>query len=137
MTRPLKFRALRDGTWYTMEFVGGGLLWSSELLKILADKSPRDVKFEAFCQFTGLSDKNGKEIYEGDLLRITPDTDLLDPEVVQVYFKDGGFIVEYDFTESDLLTATPPIGWAIDHWDAGGDKYEVIGNIHENPELLK
>ena len=68
-------------------------------------------------QYTGLKDKNGKEIYEGDVLR----------------FETGCLgVVIYE-----------PPSWGVD-WGGvtnfGGifyNKAEIIGNIHENPELLK
>lgn len=82
-------------------------------------------------QFTGLHDKVEREIYEGDIIEI--DHDLGEKSKTTVVFQDGGFVVEDDFGEADLLT----VGWAIEAWDAAGDTYTVIGNIHENPELLK
>jgi uncharacterized phage protein (TIGR01671 family) len=82
------------------------------------------------CQFTGLTDKNGKEIYEGDLIRVTsaPGKDAFGEEmpdhdvIAKVFFKDGAF--QTDFYNS-LLRIALPGNWQV----------EVIGNIYENPEL--
>ena len=67
-------------------------------------------------QFTGLLDKGGKEIYEGDIVRPLGDT-----VSWTVYFKDGSFLVG-PLEEQTLL-------WSY--------LCEVIGNIYENPELIK
>lgn len=77
--------------------------------------------FENLEQFTGLYDKNGKEIYEGDILK-NPDYE----EVFFVEYHDG--VAGY-------------VGWGDDKiagcYLITGDDIEVIGNIHENPELLE
>lgn len=75
-------------------------------------------------QFTGLKDKNGKEIYEGDLLR-----EKNDPDVARVIYQDGAYWFCYD--KKNLFT----YDWAKDN-DAWGNLI-VVGNIYENPELLK
>ena len=70
-------------------------------------------------QYTGLIDKNGKEIYEGDIVRYADDYE----ENAEVVFDDGGFQVE----------------WPINIERLEGDitcMMEVVGNIHENKELL-
>ena len=93
---------------------------------IVADLTKVDV-----MQFTGLKDKNGKEIYKGDILRIINEYDKVN--ITEVKFIDGGFTVEDDFGEYDMTT----IGWAINIWDNENSNYEIIGNIYENPDLLK
>ncbi|MDQ4121671.1 MAG: YopX family protein [Acidobacteriota bacterium] len=78
-------------------------------------------------QFTGLKDKNGVEIYEGDVLRMENYHGEIFIDDVQ--FRDGAFQVEVRDAEYDLTV----IGW-LDELDI---KAEVIGNIYENAELLK
>lgn len=69
-------------------------------------------------QFTGLLDKNGKEIYEGD---ISWDSEY--EEYGKIYFDDGCFCYEHDNVIEQL-----------GEWH---DSIEVIGNIYQNPDLLK
>ena len=69
---------------------------------------------ETVGQFTGLTDKNGKKIFEGDILEFRRG------RTHAVKFEDGAYI----FTGTAI-----PVRYA--------DKFKVIGNIHDNPELLK
>lgn len=70
-------------------------------------------------QFTGLHDKNGKEIYEGDILKAVFTDGVSDVDDLQVVtFKDGCFM------DGDMGL-----------WETYTDS-EIIGNIYENPELF-
>ena len=82
----------------------------------------------AWMQFTGLHDKNGKEIYEGDILKHQKATE---PE-------DKGWIIEYVPCQfiAKLITIIPGEGFTLSAFNAYFEKCEVIGNIYENPELL-
>lgn len=71
-------------------------------------------------QFTGLLDKNGKEIYEGDVL------------------PNGKTVLTVKWTE-DICNEYGCVGWNVGMGGYGGgcaSEMEVIGNIYENPELL-
>ena len=80
-------------------------------------------------QYTGLKDKNGKEIWEGDIVRWVFDyMDMGDGNCQEL--KDIG---EIEFSEGAFTVDGKSV---IGHWTSSAE-IEVIGNIHENKDLLK
>lgn len=74
---------------------------------------------DTVCQFTGFLDKNGKEIYEGDVIHIGPDY------YVVIWVEDlGGFYLKVDYAK---LPCTSPLGAMLCRFD-----FEVIGNINDD-----
>jgi len=119
MQRKIKFRAWHLG--HKRMFTG------DELISIDFKKKGALLYFQYgwttlatlhLMQFTGLNDKNGKEIYEGDILKANY-TDLL-----TVVFENGSFCFANNINSgSDRLHQNRT------------ERLEVVGNIFENPEL--
>lgn len=74
-------------------------------------------------QFTGLKDKNGKEVYDGDIIQVDNEEN---PAITECKYDKGCFILEDN---------------AGGHWTRQlhhqPERLTIIGNIYENPELLK
>ena len=89
---------------------------------------------------TGMKDNYDKEIYEEDILRLWSYKDEDNPENDEykdylVYWNEGSFTINW---EEEYSCCT--LGYAITAWEADSTEYkdwQVIGNIFENPELLK
>lgn len=115
--REIKFRAwYRDRKVMTDGFSLGNLLKTAnsqdEISFMMAQQ------YSEIMQFTGLHDKNGKEIYEGDWVR---------------FRTRGGNEMIYDVKWSDFKTGFKPSRLTYNNHE----EIEVIGNIYQNPELLK
>lgn len=131
MGRKIKFRAKRfdNGKWvYGYYYAVGGYHYIHSVRKMFGDSwvsNTYAVDPKTVGQFTSLPDVNGKEIYEDDICAFEFRSQ---KRVEAVIFMDGSFA----------------LGWAITLRRSQTDEYkevkgsvEVIGNIHDNPDLLQ
>ena len=124
MSREIKFRVWdKDLAKYL-----GGCEIDSLMAELSADDDGRGVIIEQICparyifeQYTGLKDKNGKEIYEGDIVKG-------DMGVFEVKWYD--LVAQFMFRPNMSMKYHPPFT------STQLEIMDVIGNIHENPELL-
>jgi uncharacterized phage protein (TIGR01671 family) len=133
MNREIKFRTYNKGTGlmsYNGAYKKGVWLSIASNGKLIAVTDDRNIgwtEIEApeieLMQFTGLLDKSGKEIYEGDIIINDAYSNMRD---------DGSHkcrIVEFMYASWQPFDEQNRDGYAASEW-------EVIGNIYENPELL-
>lgn len=123
MNRDIKFRAW-DGT-KLREVTSINF---SEKKAHFGDGEWGKLKDCPLVQYTGLKDKNGTECYEGDIIR-----DSEDDRVYQVKWHDD---VDYPAFDTDPIHSNGDSN-GFSYMALGGDGFEVIGNIYENPELTK
>lgn len=132
MTRELKFRAwIKDTSvmvsWETIQD-NYNMMLASIHDYIAGDDC-------VVMQFTGLKDKNGVEIYESDIIIVNHfEVIEYDDEGTESVFGDCTSCVEYKGA-SYCFRSDTCVDVTLDVIDA--DELEVIGNIHEHPELLK
>lgn len=123
--REILFKAKRkdNGEWVE------GLIWKKKFntSKIFISYFPDNDDYEdvvvvdsdTICQYTGLTDKNGNKIWENDILK-------------------SGLVVTWEKEFASFCLSRK--GWAFRHFfgeAVNGCDCEVIGNIFDNPELLK
>ncbi len=95
----------------------------------------KDFKYENLVQCTGLKDKNGKLIFEGDIVKVTASRDTSGYGEV-VYHQAGCTYVICGFKENPCVLYPRRKGEFFLHLEQWLCT-EIIGNIYENPELLE
>lgn len=87
------------------------------------------VRHDTIGQYTGLTDKNGTKIFEGDILKIYYYGKSKIFGVVK--FDESRFFIDDDYMRDDIK-AKAPMTEMFSRYE-----FEVVGNIHDNPELMK
>ncbi|MEE3747183.1 YopX family protein [Streptococcus suis] len=109
-----KFRA-----WFGSEMYDKPVVYDGEFYLDWRDfEDGKTYNGAVLMQSTGVFDKNGKEIFEGDVVNIFGE------KLSKIYYSDGAFCV-------DILIGGTPLHAFL------SEQLEIIGNIHRNPELME
>lgn len=135
MSREILFRGKRidNGEWVEGFYVKHGSrhwIYTGEMqymyLPVCADLPTKyEVSAESVCQYTGLTDKNGRKIFDGDIVEVTEGSLDCDNGKGNVIFYEGLWYVDGE-----------PQNSLYDLRNIGDHEIEVIGNIFDNEELL-
>ena len=151
--REILFRGKKWNTsvWDETEWVYGSLIdsgnheqvaiypWvngaSSMSVRQLVHARMESVKHETLGQYTGLTDKNGKRIFEGDIIKIRFEGDAEPPSTPPVWYETGK-VIWHEQLHGWYVVFDSPDGIPIQEYDDCDDVF-VIGNVHDNPELME
>lgn len=95
------------------------------------DNAWEEVLPETVGQYTELWDKNGKKIFEGDIVRFTEKYDTNSSGVAKIVFEYGKWKYDGHYDKGEIKGT---VVWLSPF--SGDVQFEVIGNIYDNPELL-
>ena len=117
--REILFRGKQrdNGEWFY-----GDLIHLNHCVSIRSKDCARSVVPETVGQYTGLTDKNGRKIFEGDLIR---STETEETAIVQWFSEHSAFMI--------WCKTSNQVGFL---YECEKSIIEVIGNVHDNPELI-
>ena len=130
--REIKFRGYcdRDSEWRYGYYITDGKI--HEINTLLRDDKTlygSQIDIESLGQYTGLKDKNGIEIYEGDICRCWGGS-----EFNGYYEYNKIYEVKWQGSGLEMMIGDCGYGW---NYSSAFEHIEVIGNIYENLELLR
>ena len=127
--RAIKFRGKAHGRW-----IYGGLVYSDNIEPAIyfevGNKVYKRIDWayvdpETVGQFTGLTDRKGEEIYEGDVL------------VIEGIKYPRHYVVSWNTEKLMFCVGDTPLYAILETGSTTIRQYIVCGNVHDNPELLK
>lgn len=143
MKREIKFRAKAinndffKGTWVDGYYTK--VLWSGNLVDIITDGAHEiPIQIETLGQFTGLHDKNKTRIYEGDIVRMSYVAEICTDD--DCYEEEGKYVGVAAITANKGACLNPCVKnglYNTKYKPLSAYRSEVIGNIYDNPNLLK
>lgn len=136
MERILKFRGknIHTGKWLYGDYHREGKThYITKPGDYLREYAPIEfiVDGETVGQFTGLLDKNDKEIYEGDIITVKGRY----PRVV-LWDKMMWALMPTEYYHDEVFWVMNLQHPGVDWWEEFADEFEIIGNIHDNPSLI-
>lgn len=130
MSREILFRGKHIHAMDSNEHLNGrwvhGYLSDKNYINDKSLKGEFLVDENTICQYTGLTDKNGKKIFEGDILRHADET------ILKTVWNDRKYGFATQCVKGSVLLKD--CKWRL--WEFESDEVEVIGNVFDNPELL-
>ena len=131
MSREIKFRAWNNGIMCYVEkildFKGSmHLILDNPDIDFFGNHYGANTDWAELMQYTGLKDKNDKEIYEDDIVKI----DGFDDDELNEHF-----LVKFENESARYILSGNRLVYDFDNTYA--NECEIIGNIYENPELLE
>ena len=130
MKKEIKFRMYHSEKMTENPFLGGNIdIYVNDIFdKVKGVQGDTPI----FMQYTGLKDKNGKEIYERDVLTFKKGGFIFEKYCVE-YMKNGAMFIARNIKTKQYLNFNATYG---DDEKTLDERFEIVGNIHENPELL-